>query len=116
RFLGHPVGVPRATDQKPVPYFEPPPREEARPEREDTMALNKRDWLSSMRTRKLPFCDVEDGHRVATATHLANISLRLGRSVRWDPAKETIIGDKEAAAMLVRPYRKPWDQVLASVL
>ncbi|HOL73001.1 MAG TPA: Gfo/Idh/MocA family oxidoreductase [Bryobacteraceae bacterium] len=116
RFLGHPVGGPRATDQKPVPYFEPPPREEARPEREDTMALNKRDWLSSMRTRKLPFCDVEDGHRVATATHLANISLRLGRSVRWDPAKETIIGDKEAAAMLVRPYRKPWDQVLASVL
>ncbi|MGE5568036.1 MAG: Gfo/Idh/MocA family protein [Rhodospirillales bacterium] len=116
RFLGHPVGGPRATDQKPEPYFEPPPRGEARGEREDTMALNKRDWLSSMRSRKLPFCDVEGGHRVATATHLANISLRLGRSVRWDPEKETIIGDKEAAAMLVRPYRKPWDRVLASVL
>ena len=122
QFLGHPVGGPRTTDQRPAPYFEAPPgrprRGEGRPRREaeDTMALNKRDWMSSIRSRKLPFCDVEGGHRVATATHLANISLRLGRSVRWDPEKETIIGDKQAAAMLVRPYRKPWDQVLASLL
>ncbi len=120
QFLGHPVGGPQVKEEKPRPYFEAPARPSAGGENmrrggaEDTMALNKRDWLSSIRSRKLPFCDVEGGHRVATATHLANISLRLGRSVRWDAAKETIIGDKEAAAMLVRPYRKPWDQVLAS--
>jgi hypothetical protein len=35
--------------------------------------------------------------------------------LRWDPVKEDIIGDREASAMLVRPYRKPWDDVLASL-
>jgi predicted dehydrogenase len=121
QFSGHPVGGPKTTQERPVPWIEVPPEQAAGGgggERggggDDTMALNKRNWLESIRSRQLPFCDVEGGHRVATATHLANISLRLGRSVKWDPVKETIPGDKEAAAMLVRPYRKPWDQVLAS--
>ena len=80
------------------------------------MAMNERDWLNSMRTRKRPLCEVEDGHRVATACNLANMSLRLGRSIRWDPEKEAVIGDKEAAAMCVRPYRAPWDGVLRSIV
>ena len=52
---------------------------------------------------------------MATACHLANISLRLGRKIQWDSEKEDIIGDREAAAMLERPYRKPWDNALASL-
>ena len=36
------------------------------------------------------------------------ISWRLGRSLRWDGAKEEIVGDAEAAALLQRPYRAPW--------
>ena len=31
-----------------------------------------------------PISDLESGHRVATACHLANISLRTGRKIRWD--------------------------------
>jgi hypothetical protein len=69
-----------------------------------------------MRSRQKPVADVEDGHRTAVACHLANTSLRLGRSLRWDPETEQIIGDKEAAEMMVRPYRKPWDSVLKSLL
>jgi len=83
---------------------------------EDTMAMNERDWLSSMRTRKRPLCEVEDGHRVAVACHLANNSLRLGRAIKWDPDKEQVIGDKEAAAMCNKPYRAPWDGVLKSLV
>ncbi len=63
-----------------------------------------------MRSRKEPFCDLETGHRVATACHLANLSLRLGRKLKWDERRETIIDDPEAAAMLERPYRAPWDR------
>ncbi len=74
---------------------------------EDTMAMNERDWLDCMRSRKRPLCEVEDGHRVAIACHLANMSLRLGRAIRWDPEKEQVIGDKEAAAMCVRPVSAP---------
>jgi hypothetical protein len=38
--------------------------------------------------------------------------LRLGRQLRWDAAKETIIDDAEAAKLLGRPYRSPWKEEL----
>jgi predicted dehydrogenase len=65
-------------------------------------------WLDCIKTRKLPICDVEIGHRSATVCHLGNIAVRLGRTLKWDPAKEEIVGDAEAAKMLSRPYREPW--------
>jgi predicted dehydrogenase len=65
-------------------------------------------WLDCIKTRKAPICDVSIGHRSATVCHLGNIALRTGRKITWDPAKETIVGDSEAAAMLSRPYRSPW--------
>jgi hypothetical protein len=65
-------------------------------------------WLECIRSRKLPLCDVEVGHRSATVCHLANIALRCGRKITWDAAKEEIVGDREAAKMLARPYRAPW--------
>jgi len=39
---------------------------------------------------------------------LAMLSLKLGRSVRWDGDKEVIPGDEEANKLLSRPYREPW--------
>jgi predicted dehydrogenase len=66
------------------------------------------DWLDCVKTRKLPICDVEIGHRSATVCHLGNIAIRTGRKITWDPKAETIVGDKEAAAMLAKEYRKPW--------
>src|SRR5690606_20627120 len=66
-------------------------------------------FLDCVKTRKLPICDVEIGHRSATVCHLANIACRLGRKIYWDPAKEDIKGDdQEARAMLSRTYRDPW--------
>jgi hypothetical protein len=65
-------------------------------------------WLECIKTRKLPICDAEIGHRSATVCHLGNIAMRLGRAIKWDPAKEEIVGDAEAAKMLSRPYRAPW--------
>ena len=45
----------------------------------------------------------------AIAAHLANIGLRLGREkLRWDPAKEQVVGDDEAQKMLSRPMRGEW--------
>jgi hypothetical protein len=37
------------------------------------------------------------------------ISYKLGRSVEWDGAKEVIVGDPAATALLRREYRKGWD-------
>ena len=69
---------------------------------------HQQNWLECIRTRKMPICDVEIGHRSATVCHLGNIAVRTGRKLTWDPAKEEIIGDKDAAAMLTKPYRSPW--------
>jgi predicted dehydrogenase len=115
RFLGHPAGGPQASQTKPEPWIQAPPAAAAGGG-EDTMALNKRNWIDSMRSRQRPLCDVEDGHHVAVACNLANMSVRLGRSIRWDPDKQVVIGDKEAAALCYRPYREPWDKVLRSIV
>jgi predicted dehydrogenase len=66
------------------------------------------DWLECIKTRKSPICDVEIGHRSSTVCHLGNIAIRTGRKITWDPKAETIVGDKEAAALLTKEYRKPW--------
>jgi predicted dehydrogenase len=66
-------------------------------------------WLDCIKSRKLPICDVAIGHRSATVCHLGNIAIRTGRTIRWDPKAEQVIGDPAAAAMLSRPYRKPWE-------
>jgi len=69
---------------------------------------HKRDFLEAMRTRKPPSADVEAGHLGSIPGHLANISYRVGRRIRWDGHQETIPGDPEAAGLLGREYRAPW--------
>jgi predicted dehydrogenase len=63
-------------------------------------------FLDCIKTRKDPICDVEIGHRSVTVCHLANIAIRLGRKIQWDPVKEEIVGDEEAAALTAR-HRRP---------
>ncbi len=66
------------------------------------------DFINSMKTRQRPICDVEIGHRSVSCAHLANIALRLGRKLQWDPVKEEFVNDPEANLWLFRPYRAPW--------
>jgi predicted dehydrogenase len=75
---------------------------------DDLNVAHARNFLDCVKSRKRPNADVEEGHRSAVMCHLGNISMRLGRSLRWDAAKEQVIGDAEANAMLSRPYRAPW--------
>jgi hypothetical protein len=44
------------------------------------------------------------------------MSLRFGRSIRWDPEKQQVIADKETAAMCARPYRASWDAAPRSIV
>ncbi|HUR60117.1 MAG TPA: Gfo/Idh/MocA family oxidoreductase [Opitutaceae bacterium] len=62
-------------------------------------------------SRKAPICDVETGHRSATMCHLGAISLRTGRALTWDAAKETFIGEfaREANGYVQREMRAPYD-------
>jgi predicted dehydrogenase len=113
QFRGHSAGGPQKVEVKPEPWTEAMEVKGSSPEQFD---LHVRNFLDALRSRQKPVADVEDGHRTAVACHLANLSLRLGRSLHWDPEKEQVVGDKEASGMLRRPYRKPWDAVLKSLL
>lgn len=65
-------------------------------------------FFHCMKTREQPISDVVSQHRSVSACHLANISLRLGRKLTWDPAKEAFVGDDEANAMRTREQRSPY--------
>jgi hypothetical protein len=54
---------------------------------------------------------VEIGHKATIVGHLGNIAYRTGRKLRWDAAKEEIVGDAAANALLGRVARKPWDLI-----
>jgi hypothetical protein len=61
-----------------------------------------------VKSRQDPIEPVEAGHRTASLCHLGNIAMKLRRKIRWDPVREQIIDDDEAAKMLGRPMRSPW--------
>ncbi len=64
--------------------------------------------LERIEDRGKPVADIEQGHISTTASILANLSMSLGRSLEWDPATGSIVGDDEANQLLARPYRAPW--------
>lgn len=66
------------------------------------------DFLHCVRTRERPFRDIEPAHRTVTVCHLGNIAYALNRPIKWDPVKEEILADREAARWLDRPKREPW--------
>ena len=67
------------------------------------------DFLKCVKSRKDPYFPVDIGHRVSTVCHLANIAIKLGRKLKWDPEEERFENDAEADAMRrVRPMRNPW--------
>jgi predicted dehydrogenase len=59
--------------------------------------------------RRPPISDVHSHMKMLNICHLAGISARLGRGLKWDDAAERIVGDDQANAMLARPYRKGYE-------
>ncbi|HXJ77029.1 MAG TPA: Gfo/Idh/MocA family oxidoreductase, partial [Candidatus Dormibacteraeota bacterium] len=67
-----------------------------------------RDLLTCIGTRGRPVADIEQGYISTASCILANLSMKLGRSLAWDPQTGQVIGDDEANKLLGRPYRTPW--------
>lgn len=72
------------------------------------MAPHIRNFLDAIRTRAMAVCHPEVAHRAHTIVHCANLCLRLGRPLRWDPRTERFLDDDQANKMLSRPMRSPW--------
>jgi len=63
------------------------------------------DFFDAVASRREPIADVFSHHRALTTCHLAGIAARLGRTLTWDPANETIVGDDRAHSFLAREPR-----------
>lgn len=66
------------------------------------------DLLKAIEKRSKPVADIEQGYVSTAACILANLSMQLGRSLKWDAAAGKIVGDDEANKLLTRQYRAPW--------
>ncbi|MDO4573664.1 MAG: Gfo/Idh/MocA family oxidoreductase [Planctomycetia bacterium] len=70
--------------------------------------LHAKNFLDCVRTRQKPNCDVEEGHRSTTMSHIANISLAMKQRLEWDAQAERFTNCDAANEMLHYEYRKPW--------
>ncbi len=68
-----------------------------------------RNFFECIVDRTQPISDVHTHHRAMTVCHLANIAIRLDRTLQWDPVKEQIVGDAEAAMWQAREQRKGYE-------
>jgi predicted dehydrogenase len=67
-----------------------------------------KDFLNAIASGGRPIADIEEGHISTASCILANLSMDLGRSLVYDPAKRVVTGDEEATKLLRRPYRNAW--------
>lgn len=68
-----------------------------------------RNFFECVKTREQPISDVYTHHRAISTCHLANIAMRLGRTLTWDPQAQEIVGDKEAQSWQAREQRKGYE-------
>ncbi|NDC53800.1 MAG: gfo/Idh/MocA family oxidoreductase [Planctomycetia bacterium] len=79
------------------------------PMQENERKAHWANFLWCAKNNKEPISDVHSHMKMLTICHLAGISARLGRSLKWDDSTEQIVGDEQANAMLARPYRKGYE-------
>ena len=65
-------------------------------------------FRSSVRSRQDPVSPIEEGHAASTLGNVSDISLRLGRQLKWDPTQDRFVGDDEANSLLNQAERSPW--------
>jgi predicted dehydrogenase len=70
--------------------------------------LHMLDFLAAIENKSRPVADIEEGHISTASCILANMSMKTGRPLIYDPTKHEIVGDREATGLLQRPYRQPW--------
>jgi predicted dehydrogenase len=82
----------------------------------DQFVPHVRNFVDCVKSRATPVSDLASSHRSSVSCHLANISMKLGRTLRWDQQSQDVVGDPEASRLLTKEYRGPWDRELRAAL
>jgi predicted dehydrogenase len=97
--------------------FEQYPIDKTEPDLERHVApairYHMKDFLAAIDARSKPVADIEEGYISTTSCILANLSMKLGRTLTWDPQAGSIAGDDDANQLLARPYRQPYVHPIA---
>ncbi|MDT8887281.1 Gfo/Idh/MocA family oxidoreductase [Aquirufa sp. LEPPI-3A] len=72
--------------------------------------LHMLDFLAAIDKGTKPVADIQEGHISTASCILANVSMKLGRPLSYDPNTKTVLNDPEATALLARTYRQPWSR------
>lgn len=103
-----------AKSRKALLEFDKYPEDETEKDLERHVASAMRGhWRNFLEAREkrgsmLPVADIEQAHISSSSCFLANLSMKLGRGLKWDPKTHLTVGDAEANSLLARPYRAPW--------
>jgi len=68
-----------------------------------------KDFLKAIETNGRPIADIEEGHISSASCILANLAMKLGRPLAYDPVQKVVKDDPEATALLKRQYREGWE-------
>lgn len=70
--------------------------------------LHMLNFLKAIADKGRPVADIGHAHVSTASCIIANLSMKTGRPLVYDPVKHEIVGDREATELLQRPYRHPW--------
>jgi predicted dehydrogenase len=65
-------------------------------------------FLAARREGKRPVSDIEEGYISTASCILANLSMELGKTIKWDGKAGRAVGDDDANRKLTRIYREKW--------
>ena len=69
-----------------------------------------KDFIACVKSRAKTTYPVETMHTIHLGLHAADISIRLGRKVKWDPKKNEFINDTEANNLATAPAPRDWQK------
>ncbi|QDT53536.1 Inositol 2-dehydrogenase [Caulifigura coniformis] len=71
--------------------------------------VHMQNLLDNIESRGKAVADIEQGYISTASCILANLSMELGRSLKFDPETATVVDDEAATKRLKRAYRTPWE-------
>ena len=70
--------------------------------------LHMINFLEAIEEKIRPIADIEEGHISAACCILANMAMKTGRTLSYNPKTQEVVGDAEATGLLKRSYRPGW--------
>lgn len=70
---------------------------------------HQQNFVNAVKARQQPESNLAYAREMTLPMHLALISWRLGRELKWNARKEKFKGDREATSLLAREYRDKWN-------